>query len=103
MKGHVNKNKFQEKPLFLDGDPNIPWTILKTYFKQANIKKIIIKRDINEDGMKYFKTIFDSIDWDLLTQTLSTNDSYNIFLDRFIKICDQAFPEKKIKIKQEPA
>ena len=53
--------------------------------------------------MKYFKTIFDSIDWDLLTQTLSTNDSYNIFLDRFIKICDQAFPEKKIKIKQEPA
>ena len=52
--------------------------------------------------MKYFKSIFDSIDWDLLTQTLSTNDSYNVFLDRFIKICDQAFPEKKIKIKQEP-
>ena len=32
--------------------------------------------------MKYFKTIFNSTDWDLLTQTLSKNDSYNIFLER---------------------
>ena len=49
--------------------------------------------------MKYFKTIFTSIDWDLLIQTLSTNDSYNIFLERFIKIYDQTFPERKIEIK----
>ena len=52
--------------------------------------------------MKYFKTIFNSTDWNLLTQASSTNDSYNIFLGRFIKIYDQAFPEKKIEIKQEP-
>ena len=51
--------------------------------------------------MKYLKTIFNSIDWDLLTQTSSTNDSYNIFLERFIKVYDLAFPERKIKIKQE--
>ena len=50
--------------------------------------------------MKYFKTIFTSIDWDLLIQTLSTNDSYNIFLEIFIKIYDQAFQERKIEIKQ---
>ena len=53
------------------------------------------------DSMKYFKTIFNSTDWDLLTQTLSTNDSYNIFLERFIKVYDQAFPERKIKMKQK--
>ena len=29
--------------------------------------------------MKYFKTIFNGIDWNLLTQTLSTNDPYDIF------------------------
>ena len=77
------------------------FSLIKTNFKQTNIKKTIIKRDINEDSMKYFKAIFNSIDWDLLTQTLSTNDSYNIFLERFIKIYDQAFPERKIEIKQK--
>ena len=51
--------------------------------------------------MKYFKTIFNSIDWDLLTQTFSTNDSYDIFLERYIKIYDQAFPEKKNRNKTE--
>ena len=51
--------------------------------------------------MKYFKTVFNSIDWDLLTQTLWTNDSCNIFLERFIKIYDQVFPERKIKVKQK--
>ena len=43
--------------------------------------------------MEYFKFIFNSTDWDLLTQTSSTNDSYNIFLERFIKIYDKVFPE----------
>ena len=38
--------------------------------------------------MKYFKTIFNSTDWDLLTQMSSANDSCNIFLERFIKIYD---------------
>ena len=36
--------------------------------------------------MKYFKTIFNSTDQDLLTQTSSANDSYDIFSERFIKI-----------------
>ena len=53
--------------------------------------------------MKYFKTIFNSTDWDLLTETLSTNDSYNIFLEGFIKIDDQAFPERKLEIKCKKA
>ena len=64
------------------------FSLLKTNFEQTNIKKTIIKRGINEDSMKYFKTIFNSTDWDLLTQMSSANDSCNIFLERFIKIYD---------------
>ena len=37
----------------------------------------------------------------MLTQSASTSDSYNIFLERFIKIYNEAFPERKIKIKQK--
>ena len=77
------------------------FSLLKTNLELTNIKKTIIKKDINEGSMKYFKTIFNNTDWDLLTQTSSTNDSYNMFLERFIKIYDQAFPERKIEIKQK--
>ena len=37
----------------------------------------------------------------MLTQTSSTNYSYNIFLKRFVKIYDQALPERKMEIKQK--
>ena len=73
----------------------------QTNLEQTNIKKTIIKRDINEGSMKYLKTIFNSTDWDLLTQILSTNDSYHIFLERFINVYDQAFPETKIELKRK--
>ena len=74
---------------------------LKTNLEQTDIKKTIIKRDINEDNMKYRKTIFNSTDWDLLTQNSSANDSYNIFFQKFIKIYDQTFPERKNEMKQK--
>ena len=77
------------------------FSLIKTNLKQMNIKKTIIKKNMNEDSMKYFKVIFNSIDLDMFTQTLLTNDSYNIFLERFIKIYDQAFPGRKIEIKQK--
>ena len=67
--------------------------LLKTNLEQKNIKKTIIKRDVNKDSMKYFKTIFNC--------TSSTNDSYNIFFQKFIKIYDQAFPERKNEMKQK--
>ena len=51
--------------------------------------------------MKYRKTIFNSTDLDLLTQNSSANDSYNIFFQKFIKIYDQAFPERKNEMKQK--
>ena len=76
-------------------------SLLKTNLELTKIKKTIIKTNINEDSTIYFKTIFQSTDWDLITQTSSANDSYDIFLERFIKIYDQAFPERKIKIKQK--
>ena len=40
-----------------------------------------------------------TVDWDLITQTLNPKDSYSIFIEKIIKIYDQAFPLQKIKIK----
>ena len=37
----------------------------------------------------------------MLTESASTSDSYNIFLERFTKIYNEAFPERKIEIKQK--
>ena len=58
--------------------------LLKSNFEQSSTKNIVIKRDINETSIEHFKSIFNSIDWDLVTQTLLPNDSCNIF---FRKIC----------------
>ena len=73
--------------------------LLKTNFEQSNIKNIVIKRDINEASIEHFKSLFNSIDWDLVTQTSLPNHSYNIFLEKFVQIYDQAFPERKFEIK----
>ena len=73
--------------------------LLKANFEQANIKNIVIKWDINEASIEHFKSLFNSIDWDLVTQTSLLNHSYNIFLEKFVQIYDQAFPERKFEIK----
>ena len=65
--------------------------LLKTNFEQSNIKNIIVKRDINEASIKHFKSLFNSIDWNLVTQNLPPN----VFAQKFVKTYDQAFPEKK--------
>ena len=41
--------------------------LLKTNFKQSNIKNIIVKRDINKASIAHFKSLFNSIDWNLVT------------------------------------
>ena len=73
--------------------------LIKTNFVQSNIKNIFIKGDINEASIEHFKSLFNSIDWDLVTQTSLPNHSCNIFLEKFVQIYDQAFPERKIEIK----
>ena len=73
--------------------------LLKTNFEQSNIKNIAIKRDINEASIEHFKSLFNSIDWDLNIQTSLPNHFYNIFLEKFVQIYNQAFPERKIEIK----
>ena len=77
------------------------FALMRTSLVQPNIKKTFIKRDINEDSIKYFKSILNSVDWNLITQTSTPDSSYNIFLDKFIKLYDIAFPERKVEIKQK--
>ena len=49
--------------------------------------------------MEHFKSLFNRIDQELVTQNLMPNDSYNIFSEKFVQIYDQAFPERKVEIK----
>ena len=37
----------------------------------------------------------------MLIGTSTPDSSYNIFLDKFVKLYDIAFPERKIEIKQK--
>ena len=48
--------------------------LIKTNLNQVDKKNTIIKRYINEDSMNYFNYIFNSTNWELLTQTLFTNN-----------------------------
>ena len=74
---------------------------MRTSLVQPNIKKTFIKRDIHQNSIKYFKSILNSADWNLITQISTPDSSYNIFLDKFIKLYDIAFPERKVEIKQK--
>ena len=74
---------------------------MRTSLVQPNLKKTFIKRDINENSIKYFKSILNSVDWNLITQTSTPDSSYNIFLDKFIKLYGKAFPERKVEIKRK--
>ena len=62
--------------------------LLKANFEQSNIKNIIMKQDINEASIEHFKILFNSIDWNLATQTSLPDNSYNIFLETFVQIYD---------------
>ena len=43
-----------------------------------------------------------TIDWNFITQTLNRNNSYNIFIDKFLKTYDEAFRLSKTTIKKKP-
>ena len=58
---------------------------MKASLVQPNITKTFIKPDINEDSIKYLKSILNSVDWNLITQTSTADSSFNIFLDKFDK------------------
>ena len=52
---------------------------------------------INFASIEYFKSILYSVHWNLITQPSTADSSYNIFLHKFVKLYDIAFPERKLK------
>ena len=54
--------------------------LMETSLVESNMKRNFIKRYINEDSIKQFKSILNSIDWNLITQISTPDSSYNIFL-----------------------
>ena len=75
--------------------------ILKTNLERKSNNDFILQRDIGESNVEKFKELINTVDWNLVTQTLNPNNSNSIFIEKFIKICDQAFPLQKIKIKRK--
>ena len=73
--------------------------VLKTDLERKSNNEYFLRRDISESNVKKFKALMNTVDWNLITQTLNPNDSYCIFIEKFTKISDQAFPLQKIKIK----
>ena len=73
--------------------------MLKTDLETKSNNEYFLKRDISESNVNNFKELMNTVDWNLITQTLNPNDSYCIFIEKFIKNYDQAFPLQKIKIK----
>ena len=73
--------------------------VLKTDLERKSNNEYFPRRDISESNVKKFKELMNTVDWNLITQTLNPNDSYCIFIEKFIKIYDQAFLLQKIRIK----
>ena len=66
--------------------------VLKTDLERKSNNEYFLRRDISESNVKKFKALMNTVDWNLITQTLNPNDSYCIFIEKFTKIYDQAFP-----------
>ena len=73
--------------------------VLKTDLEKKSNNEYILRRDIGKSNVEKFKEHMNTVDWNLITQTLNPNDSYSIFIEKFIKNYDQAFPLQNIKIK----
>ena len=71
--------------------------VSKTDLERKSNNEYILWRDIDESNVEKFKELMKTVDWDLITQTLNPKDSSSIFIEKFIKIYDQAFPLKKSK------
>ena len=63
--------------------------------------RIIRQRKINASSIDRIKSLPKRIDWDLVKQNNSTNDTYNIFVDLFPVVYDQVFSETEIKMKTD--
>ena len=66
--------------------------MLKTDLERKSNNEYFLRRDISESNVKKFKALMNTVDWNLITQTLNPNDSYCIFTEKFTKIYNQAFP-----------
>ena len=73
--------------------------LMETSQIQSNIKKTFKKQNVNEDSIKYFKIHFKQCQLEFKHQ--QPDSCYNMFLNKFKKISDIAFPETKIEIKQK--
>ena len=50
--------------------------MLKTDLERKSNNEYFLRRDISESNVKKFKVLMNTVDWNLITQTLNPSDSY---------------------------
>ena len=81
-------------------NPNESYTNKYQNYISCNFDyKLVCVGMINFASIEYFKSILYSVHWNLITQPSTADSSYNIFLHKFVKLYDIAFPERKSEIK----
>ena len=58
-----------------------------------------MQRDVTENSVEKLKELMSTADWNLITQNLNPNNSYKFLLTSFVKIYNEAFALRKIKMK----
>ena len=73
--------------------------VLKTDLERKSNNEYILQRDIGESNVEKFKELMNTVDQEFNYSNFKSYYSYIIFIEKFIKILDQAFPLQKIKTK----
>ena len=66
--------------------------------KQAKIRCLLNKRDINPFTLSLLKEKLLKVDWGLLHPIKDPNEAYKTFLDLFSNLSEIAFAKIKIKV-----
>ena len=86
-----------------DISDHFPIFIIDSNTKTTNYPDQIEKeiRQINDKNITKFRNILNDTDWEVVLNTHNPNLAYDAFIKQFLKIYNQCFPYKKIKIKRK--
>ena len=105
---HIYTNSFVNQELFTgiiktDISDHFPIFIIDKNLEITSYPDSITKqiRVFNDRNTKNFKDNLNLTDWSIILETDDPNLSYTAFLKRFLKIYEESFPLKTIKIKRK--
>ena len=77
------------------------FSLMETKGDNRYDKTTIIKCKIKITTINNFKSLLRNFNWGDVIKNISPNESYNIFIERFSQIYEEAFPEMKTEVKNK--